>query len=161
VVAHFAGTANPVAAERVVKVTLLTPASADFLAALEPLARTASNSLVAPPPDNLQRSLGAWRAFSLALMEYRRGNYAGVNQWYEKSISYDGGSIARAVTFQILLAMVHCQTGKPDLARAELAQARRNVAGNFNSSSASDFWFDWVFARILLREADGLLSPKG
>ena len=161
-VAHFAGTTNPVPAERVVKVSLLTPASADFLAVLAPLAATASNSLAtASSVDGWQVSLAAWRSFSLALMEYRRGNYTGVEQWHQKSLSYESGNDARALTFQIVLAMTHYQTGRADQARSELAQARQKVEAHFNKlpvESWDGYWFDWVFARILLREASSLIE---
>jgi tetratricopeptide (TPR) repeat protein len=163
-VAHFLETTNPVPAERVVKVSLLTSPSADFLAALAPLAATASNSLAnASSLDGWQKSLAAWRAFSLALMEYRRGNYAGVEQWYQKSVSYEQGAAVREVTFQIVLAMAHYQTGRADQARSELVQARQKVENQFNNLSVNSdgaYWFDWVFARILLREATALMAES-
>jgi serine/threonine protein kinase len=163
-VAHFAGTTNPVPAERVVKVSLLTPPSADFLAALQPLAATASNSLAtASSLNEWQVSLAAWRSFSLALMEYRRGNYAGVEQWHQKSLGYESGNDARALTFQIVLAMTHYQTGRADQARSELAQARQKVEDKFNKlplEGGEGYWFDWVFARILLREASSLIEDN-
>jgi hypothetical protein len=161
-VAHFAGTTNPVPAERVVKVSLLTRPSADLLAALSPLAATASNSLAnASSPTGWQVSLAAWRSFSLALMEYRRGNYAGVEQWYQKSVHYEDQTVVRAVTFQIVLAMAHFQTGRTDQARSELGQARQKVEAWFNERPVigGDYWFDWVFARILLREAEAQMEP--
>jgi hypothetical protein len=163
-VAHFAGTTNPVPAERVLKVGLLTPASADFLAALAPLAATATDSLaVAPSNDSWQKSLAAWRSFSLALMEYRRGDYAGVEQWYDKSVHYDSGNVVRDVTFQIVLAMTHYQTGKGEQARSELAEARQKIENQFNGEKLNGdtgYWFDWVFARILLREATALMAES-
>jgi predicted negative regulator of RcsB-dependent stress response len=161
-VAHFAETTNAVPAERVVKVSLLTPAGADFLAALAPLAATASNSLAnASALDGRQKSLAAWRSFSLALMEYRRGNYAGVEQWHEQTIGYHSESGVRTVTFQVMLAMTHYQTGKADQAHAELAQARQQIEEQFKSlqpGPGDGYWFDWVFARILLREATELMA---
>ena len=158
-VAHFAGTTNPVPAERIVKVSLLTPPGADFLAALAPLAATASNSLANfSSSDGWQKSLASWRSFSLALMEYRRGNYTGVEQWHQKSVGYETGNYVRAVTFQIVLAMSHYQTGKADQARSELAQARQKVEEQFKKSPMDGGWFDWVFARILLREAGALIE---
>ena len=161
-VAHFAGTTNPVPAERVVKVSLLTPPGADFLAALAPLAATASNSLANTSSlDGWQKSLASWRSFSLALMEYRQGNYAGVEQWYQKSLGYESKNDVRAVTFQVVLAMTHYQTGKADQARSELAQVRQKIEDKFNRlplEGGEGYWFDWVFARILLREAEALIE---
>ena len=160
-VAHFAGTTNPMPAERVVKVSLLTPPSAELLAALKPLAATAANSLAADfPQAHRGDDLLAWRAFSMSLMEYRLGNYTGVEQWHDKSVYCESRVVVRNVTFQIVLAMVHYQTGQREPARSELAQARQKVEAWFNEPSARgrDYWFDWVFARILLREATALMA---
>jgi tetratricopeptide (TPR) repeat protein len=158
-VARFAGTNQPVAAERVIKVSLLTPAGGDFLEKLQPLALTASNSLAGtPPPDEWGRAQAAWRAFSMALLEYRRGNYPEMERWYQKSRQYQDFNDVRSVTFRILLAMSHFQQGAIDQSRLELASVRQRVEGEFKRVETapkewSAFWFDWVFARILLREA--------
>jgi serine/threonine protein kinase len=159
--AHYTGTTNPVPAERVVKVSLLAPPDAKLLAALAPLAETASNSLAgASSQDGWQESLAAWRSFSLALMEYRRGNFGGVEYWYQRSVGYENKTDVRTVTFQIVLAMTHCRTGKLDEARSELAAARLKVEEQFKEGPPSGYWFDWVFARILLREAEALVSAS-
>jgi eukaryotic-like serine/threonine-protein kinase len=161
-VAHFIETTNPVPAERVIKMSLLLPVSTNFMAALQPLAVTASKSLANVGSSTAwQSSLSAWRAFSLAMLEYRRGNYAGVEQWYQKSISYDSGNVARSVNFRILLAMTHYQTGQADLAHAELAQAQPKVEKQcaiLPTDTGGAYWFDWIFARILLREATALMG---
>ncbi|HZI32804.1 MAG TPA: serine/threonine protein kinase, partial [Candidatus Binatia bacterium] len=161
-VEHFSKTINPVPAERVIKESLLMPASVDFLAALQPLAETASNSLaVGPSPGE---SMAAWRSFSLALMEYRRGNYTGVEYWHQKSLGYKNSNDVRDATFQILLAMTHYQLGEIGQARSELALGRQRVEAWFNGlptgTGEPGFWFDWVFARILLREATALMKKS-
>jgi hypothetical protein len=47
-------------------------------------------------------------------------------------------------------------------ARAELAQARPKVEEQFDKMpiGAAGYWFDWVFAGILLREATALASES-
>lgn len=162
-VAHFSTATNPVPVERVLKISLLTPPNADFLTALAPLAETASNSLAgALPQDVWQRSLAAWRSFSLALMEYRRGNYIGVEEWRQKSVAFESGNVVRDLNFQIVLAMVHYQNRQIEVARSELAAARKRVEAWFNDPAVrgNDYWFDWVFARILLREATALIGDS-
>ena len=163
-VGRFTGTTNPVSAERVIKVSLLAPPSAKLLAALAPLAVTSSNSLanktgrLAVGPN-----MAAWRCFSLALLEYRRGNYAGVKRWYETSASYQNENDCRSVSFQVVLAMVHYQTGETGQARSELAQARREIEDHFDKLplrtgvARGGYLADWLFARIWLREATELL----
>ena len=52
--------------------------------------------------------------------------------------------------------------GKKSEAEAELNQGREMIESKFKSgldrgSGVQGFWFDWVFAKILLREAKGLI----
>ena len=162
-VEHFARTTNPLPAERVVKITLLMPADTSFMATLRPLAEAAANSLDAD--SGLEVSLAAWRSFSLALMEYRCGNYDGAEKWCGRSLSYQNENPVRTASLRALQAMIHHQTGKGDLAQAELAQAgdaieRKFAQGLQIGSGSEGFWFDWVFARILLREATALMSAS-
>ena len=63
-VTRYAGTTNPIPAERVVKVSLLAPADKKLLAGLTPLAVVASNSLAGtrPAPNHWRRGvLIHWR----------------------------------------------------------------------------------------------------
>jgi eukaryotic-like serine/threonine-protein kinase len=155
-VAHYAKTTNPVAAERVIKISLLAPAGADLLAALQPL-----SAIAAKPPFEGQP--GAWRAFSLALMEYRLGNDAGAESWCGKSVVCHNKNPSLTANLQVLLAMIHRHQGKTDLARSELAQTREEIENYFNhgpaiGSASEGYWFDWVFARILCREAETLIG---
>lgn len=159
--AHYAKTTNPLPAERVVKLSLLIPANTNLLHALQPLAEIASNSLDGgQAPD---ASLAAWRSFSLALMAYRKGDYAGAENWCERSVAYQTGNVSRAANLQVVLAMTHFHAGKIDLARSELAQSRNQIEAQFNKgmeigAGGEGFWFDWVFARALLREATAMMG---
>lgn len=159
-VSHFAKTTNAVAAERILKISLLLPASTNFMAELQALSEVASNSMVtAPPVKGWAASLFAWRAFSLCLTEYRRGDYAGAEQWYQKELLYEETNPIRTLNFKIVLAMAHYRSGEIERARSELAEVRPQIEAYFqNLPVAGGYWFDWVFARILLREATALMS---
>lgn len=55
------------------------------------------------------------------------------------------------------------QSGKTDEAHSQLAQAREIVEEKFQKgldrgNGITGFWYDWVFARILLREATTLME---
>jgi tetratricopeptide (TPR) repeat protein len=162
-VARYVGSTNPVTAERVVKMSLLTPASEGFLATLAPLETTLSNSLACVSLiDGSQRGPAQWQALSLALAEYRRGNYAGVEKWHDKAVTYNAGNYTCDLIFQVVLGMAHYQTGNTQQARKQLASAGRIIERHFSQPSRNDdFWFDWVLARILLREATGLMAGSG
>jgi hypothetical protein len=57
-----------------------------------------------------------------------------------------------------------CQhLGQTDEARSELTQARSMIEDKFKNgldrgTGVQGFWFDWIFARILLREAMVLIE---
>jgi hypothetical protein len=60
------------------------------------------------------------------------------------------------------------QLGEMETARAELESGRKQVAAEFAGGlqpgdGAVGFWYDWLFARILLREAEALMekTPSG
>jgi eukaryotic-like serine/threonine-protein kinase len=159
---HFAKTTNPLPAERVLKMSLLMPADAAMLRALQPLAQIASDSLA--PGQLVDPSLAAWRSFSLALMAYRCGDFAGAEIWCKRSIAYQNGNVARAANLELLLAMTDYQLGKKELARSELVQARVQIDGYFAKGvqvgeGGEGFWFDWLFARILMGQATNLIPP--
>jgi hypothetical protein len=112
---------------------------------------------------NVEASLAAWRAFSLALMGYRQGNYADAESWCAKSIAFSNANPCRTVNLQIVLAMTHYRLGQKDLAHSELAQARGKIENQFThglevGAGGEGFWFDWVFARVLLHEAVTLIE---
>jgi hypothetical protein len=162
VVARSIGTTNAMVADCAIRAGLLRPASADLLAAMEPLAATASNSLAAsiPQSETWHRSLAAWRSFSLALLEYRRGNHAGMEHWREKSVELSTEATSRTVTFDILLAMEHCQTGQREQSRTELVRARRVIDAELSHRPIDGFWFDWLFAKDLADEADEMMQGQ-
>ena len=154
---QFAGTADPIIAERTVKNSLLLQADAGLLAALTPLADVAAKSFL---DDKANDSwMMPWRCMSLALMEYRRGNYPGAIGWCNRCLTYHKDvPPPRLATVHAILALAYHQLGIPAQARAELAQGRTLIDNKFNEGldvgdGGQGFWFDWVLARILAREA--------
>ncbi len=165
---RFAGTTNPVAAERSVKVSLLLPADNKTMRALAPLAEVSAKAFgsIANNDTNAEAVFqAAWGSISVALMEYRRGNYAGAAEWCRRCLAYPGDNPPRVATAKIILAMSCHQLGQTEEAASELAQGQESIQGKFNDgldlgSALHGFWFDWVFARILLSEATTLIEPR-
>jgi hypothetical protein len=148
----------------VVKISLLMPADPAMLRTLQPLAEVASNSLVTDL--SMGPSLAAWRSFSLGLMAYRMQDYSGAEKWCEKSMAFENGNVVRAVNLQLVRAMTDYQLGKKETARNELALARKQIGSHFDNDwelgdGGKGFWFDWLFARILLEEAAALINRHG
>jgi tetratricopeptide (TPR) repeat protein len=162
-IARISGNTYPFG-DRILKISLLLPADASVIASLNPIAESAAKSL----PTNLNAEgdifLAAWQSVSLGLFEYRNGNYAQSVKWCRQCLAYPEHNAPRSATARVILAMACWRLGQPEQARTELAQAREVVEAKFNSgldrgTGVQGFWFDWVFAKILLREATVLIPP--
>jgi hypothetical protein len=105
----------------------------------------------------------AFRAMSVAMMEYRQGNFVEAAQWCHKCLAYPDTNEARSAAVHALSAMAVHHLGQRESARSELAQAREFLKVSlpptgFPRGDHNGFWFDWAIARILEREATGLIE---
>ena len=163
-VARFGGMTHPFA-DRILKISLLLPADASVISSLKPVAEAAAKSFGNQPGDRAEGDvfIAAWRSVSLALMEYRRGDYSRSVEWCRRCVAYPEYNAPRSATAHVILALACWQSHQPAEARAELVQGRELIQGKFKSelergTGVQGFWFDWVFARVLLREAAGLIE---
>jgi tetratricopeptide (TPR) repeat protein len=163
-VTRFTGGTHPFA-DRIVKISLLLPADQKLMKALQPLADVTTQSFATNADANADIFMAAWSSVSLALVEYRRGNYVKAADWCQRCLNYREYIAPRTATAQIILAMSDQQLGKTNEARTQLAQAREIIGNKFKSqldrgTPMQGFWFDWVFAQILLREAETLIPQR-
>jgi hypothetical protein len=163
-VARFASSSYPFA-DRIIKISLLLPASEKLLRDLRPMAEIAEQSFDDNTKGGDDVFLAAWRSVSLALMEYRSGNYVKSAGWAERCLNYPEHIAPRTETARVILAMSDYQLGKTSEARLELAQAREKIENQFKGqldrgTPVQGFWFDWVFAQILLNEAISLIEGE-
>jgi serine/threonine protein kinase len=171
-IARFAKTASPVAAERIVKISLLLPADDKTMTALAPLAGFAARSFSGngenvdndgnPANDAFRR---AWAAVSVALMKYRQGDFVQAEQWCHRCLACPEYNAVRSATARILLAMCYQQLHRPADARSQLTEGGGVIEEKFKNgidrgNRDPGFWFDWFFARILLREANALIDKS-
>ena len=161
---RFASTADPIVAERAVKNCLLLPPSEALIKALDPFAQLALKSL-----ENYDFSSKdvpwqtPWRCLSLALWEYRIGNFSEAIVWARHCLDYDIKQLSRISAARTILAMALYRLGETDAAHSELAHAREDIQTKFKGpldvgGSTEGFWFDWLLSRILLREATALVD---
>ena len=160
VLARYAGSTNAIDADRAIKISLLTPASPSILATLRPLGGVAAISL-ANPESRADRNIvmETWRMIPLALLEYRSGNFVKGAKWCHECISSSDRNASREATARVILAMCDHEMGNVADARTELASGRKAIETKFqkpldDGNGTDGFWFDWLFARILLREAE-------
>ena len=165
-IGRFKGTDIQAAAERIIKISLLQPADGKVLAALAPLAEVAARPFTkADEGPEIIAFREAWRAISLALLEYRSGHYAKAIEWCRSSLACRQDIPVRTATARLILAMSLRQEGEHEAALSELEQARNILESGFDAGLKHGrwdrgLWFDWVFARVLLREASELLHTK-
>jgi hypothetical protein len=130
-----------------------------MMESLAPLARVAEEAYAAPDSHDTEAAFrAAWESLSLALWEYRCGHYAKSMVWAKRCLACPEPNASRAATAHIELGLALYQTGQQDEAFKELGLGRRCIEDKFKGdleagSASQGFWFDWVFARILLREA--------
>lgn len=167
-VTHFASTRNPVAAEHVIKVSLICPLDQAGIRALEPLADVMEQSIAGGASTSSEDIyMVAWRALALSLFEYRRGNFTNAVAWGQRCLGYSDHRPTCVAMSHLILAMAFYRIHQPDAARSELARDRELVEPKFPNglekitdlgSEASGFWNDWVMAHILLDEATALIE---
>jgi eukaryotic-like serine/threonine-protein kinase len=159
----YAGTTDPAVAERVVKNCLLRPDSEPLLKALTPFVEVARQLLsgrdyAAPQTDGRV----PWCCLSVALLEYRSGNWMESATWSRRCLHLGEQPAARAAGAQAILAMDLFYSGQVAEARSELAKARTTVDARLKNElqpyTENVFWFDWILARILVREAETVVS---
>ncbi|TAL00241.1 MAG: hypothetical protein EPO07_09935 [Verrucomicrobia bacterium] len=102
---------------------------------------------------------------AFALLEYRRGDFAKAVEWSRRSLAHPEYNAARIATARAILAAALQQLGDTSNARIQLEQSRELTEKKFRNGldlggEAHGFWFDWVFARTLLNEAEGLVEGQ-
>jgi serine/threonine protein kinase len=162
-IARMTGTTDAIDAERTLKISLLLPANAEVMKSLKPFDTLASESFEKDPlTGGTYPLMAAWRCISLALMAYRQNYTPTAIEWCRQSLAYQLNTPARIATAHIISAMAAYQLNYSEEARSELDAGRTLVESEFSKglsagNGGDGFWFDWLFARVLLREAETLI----
>jgi hypothetical protein len=159
-IARYMGTADPVFAERTLKISLLLPVDEATMKLLRPFSNLSADSMRGQkvPVDYM----AAWRCVSLALMAYREDYTPTAKAWCDRCLSYkEENNPARIATARIIRAMACFRLGEVEQARSELKRGRGLVAAEFSKgleegNGGIGYWYDWLFARILMREAEAM-----
>jgi len=165
-IARFSGTPC-VFADRIVKISLLMPANRRVIDSLDSLA-DATTRYFREADAGGDVFTAAWRSVSLGLLEYRRGNFPKAVEWLQRCLAYPESNAPRTATARVILAMAYHQLGRGADAQTELQTGREIVESKISKGKLDrgtpiqGFWFDWAFARILLRESAALIeTPRG
>ena len=154
IVARFADTRNPLAAEAMAKSCLLLPASGADPQTVSNLARLAVASRVNDPAN-----LAIFR-FTEGLTEYRQGHFASAAECIQKSLTTTSNVYAHIEAYAVL-AMAQHQLGQAETAKATLAQGLKLQEKESRRLESGDLTFDWrawVRGRVLMKEAGAVIA---
>jgi hypothetical protein len=161
--ARLAGTPFPGAAEQLAKTSLLLPADKSVMELMPPLEKLIADSLKDYDPKKNDNSwtLATWRTFALALVEYRRGNFAASMTWLDKCSTYPDQTPSCVASVHILRSMNQFQLDDVVHAKAELENGRQMVEKLFRNKlelgdNRTGRLGGWIMARIFWREAQNL-----
>jgi len=152
---QFAGTSNPVVAERMAKDCLFVAPPAFDFGAIEKLVGTA----VAAGPTH---QYWPYFQFVKGLAEYRQGRFASAADWLQKVLG-QSDDIYRTVQAHMTLAMAQYQLKQTEQARVTLAKGLEIAEKRFpkaGKASLDERWHDWIIAHVLMREAKELIEGK-
>jgi hypothetical protein len=165
---RFADTSDPVAAEEVMKNSLILPADTMTLQELEPLVKLLQSSGAQNDPAAEKNDYRIpWQTLALSLYEYRCGNFTNAIIWGQKCLAYSIPTPPRVVMAHIVLAMAYSKLNQPENARLELAAGREPIENKLPDGpekivdlgrASTGIWHDWVIAYFLLHEAEKLVK---
>ena len=159
---RFATATHPIVSDEVVKTCLIRPPTPELLARINPLVKSMEANLPWEREDKPEELMEAWQIFSLTLASYRKGEFSNTESWARRCLRHPNVVESRNSAARAVLAMALHRSGHPEDARNELETARQQVEANFNSPfqlwTANGHWFDWMIARVLVREADQVLK---
>ncbi len=160
-IASHASSNNGDAVSRVLKTCLLMPPDPELYARLQPLGE-ASEAWYERLDASHQRS---WALIPLGLWHFRKGEYSRVIELTRPLAGSPPGPNALVPTVQAILAMTLWCQGETEEARTMLARVREAVDGHFAEpmrvgDTRRGHWYDWMFARIMMREAVMLIGEE-
>ena len=158
---RYAGTDNATTAQRVIRESMLVPANHELMRAVEQFARVVERSY--REDHGVDESLKRWQAYSMALLCYRKGDWAASVDWCEKANLQDTYFPTRALSVQLIRSAALWRLGKEDEAREQFESTQAGLNQFFSSKKLGSkvwegFWFDRSFLRIHFCEAESCLN---
>jgi len=153
---RYATEKNPDAMTRILKTALLLPMDVQALDAIRPMGEEAAHWATIKAGVN-------WARIPVSLWQYRLGNYR--EAIARAADRYPDQRSAAAATLALIASMAFAHEGNHDqslrLFEAGRAIVQTGFQGQWNSVANNEgAWYDWVFADILLREAEETLHSQ-
>lgn len=144
-------------AQQVLKICLLTPAEPSTLETLRDVATVCESNIAGPNHILPNRD---WEAFSMALYHLRTQDFPAVIEWRNRCFALPRVSRVCASATRAVAAIAAFHLGKPEDARAELARAQTDSSNPTITADFKNTWWDWIIARILVREAEAVMAAS-
>lgn len=146
---QFGNTSDSRIAERMVKASLLIPATAEEMKTISAMANVAGDV------DKNGENSG-YNFLAKGLAKYREGNYEEAVQLQERAVPQDIGSRCRAEAY-LILAMAQWRLNQADASRGSFARAM-DIVKDLPKKGAdlNDDWNDWIIIHVLWHEAVAL-----
>jgi serine/threonine protein kinase len=137
---------------------LVIPVNEQQIRALKPMADNLEHFFPYTPRVTQQ-----WTLMPIGLWKYRCGDYDMAVEWCREGLAQRVKFPACDADLHIIVAMAYYQRGEIKGAVSELAEGRELVETKFKSELGHGradlgYWFDWVFASLLLQEATALID---
>ncbi|GAA5130135.1 serine/threonine-protein kinase [Luteolibacter yonseiensis] len=148
---------NTLQAEHLLKICLLSPADHDLLKRLRHTVEVMGEPTLT--------SLPSWSGFALGLYHYREGAHEAALRVCETGLADPRIKNSCRASILTLLSMIHSRMGGVAKADETLAEARKLITeseGNdaVQGSSVPPYWFDWVIAELLVKEAEQEIAKR-
>jgi eukaryotic-like serine/threonine-protein kinase len=150
----FADAKSATATQRALAACLVLPVTQTVPPSLTQLASACETNLVL----TLDVALRPWAAFSCALFDYRRGEYAAAARRARETLGLPSVGVCRAM-MQAVLSMALERLKHHEDAIAQLDEACHSLQAT-PSEDLHDHWWDWTYAQLLLREASELIGGR-
>jgi len=143
----------------ILKTCLLFPINQYQQAALKPLTDNEEKFWA----NKKEAKANGWAYIPICLWKYRCSDYGGAADWCQRGLALKVKYPACDATLEAILAMAEFQSGEADEAYTDLENSRQLIevkfqAGLDRGKPAVGYWYDWIFARHLLREATALIN---
>ena len=163
---RFADVSDPQVAERVLKNSLLSEPDNEVIRTLQPITTYIAayvNGVGAAYPDKT-----AWQHSALGLYYLRQGDFSKAAAYCHRCLDYigpDGPTSPRLAAANLIAALCDLRLGQTASAKEHLGRGRLLVGDKFKlplarGSGFSGYWFDWMFARTLLNEAEKAIAAR-
>lgn len=168
-VGRFGENATDLDVSRLFHSVLLIPSDQACLARMDRLKPILQNTEFRKDhvKEGWDREAAIWRAFGLAILEYRQGNFAEAKRWAEVAKAFHPARDYINAALDPIYAMAVFRLGDTATARNTLDGMRKRIQKAFAPDLPAayeplgeyqGYWWDWIIGRMLFREAESLIG---